>query len=243
MNGQSLQELYPKASGDSVAIAISHSCDIANDDLEAEPSVEFALGCRIESCDGNFVGAKNPRKLHLHTHLKGDFQGLEVVASRKFNLLKVKLHQHQPDNETKLVSGEVKVLQSWLAARYKRQTLPDSLQERLRPLFKKMDKLGGKNAQAVLGYWLDYQPREELKPENPYEVWLSVVYSTEHPEFEKAANDIAESLNNTKNLTGLDLIQCAAYSEEEFTLKDLREQVQYRAEHLSYRTDPHGPVV
>lgn len=242
LTGQALSGLKSKAAESSIAIAVSHSCDIANDDLKTEPNVEFILGRRIEKCDGNFSRAKNPRKLHLGTALAGTPMALELLATQKFCISKDRLHPFQPDG--RLNPGEVKVLQSWLAARYKRQALPDNLQSRLRHLFKKMDKLGAKHSEAVLGYWLDYEPKdEELQPEEPYEVWISVVHTTEDPSHEEIATQIAEKLKGEGEPDGLDLRQCEAYSEEEFTLRDLREQVQYRVEHLSFRTDPPGPTV
>lgn len=242
LTGQSLRELCPDASESCVGVAISHSCDIANENLKAEPTVEFILAEPIENCDGNFTGAKNPRRLHLQTLPSGGHQGLELLATQKTSFQKTELSRYQPDGEFRLTPSGVAVLQSWLAARYKRQALPDSLQERLKPLFKTMEKQGVKNVDAILGYWLDYGPREELPPEEPYEVGISIVYSLENSEFEKVAEEIATALSKVE-VAGVDLSRCGAYSEEEFTLRDLREQLQYRAEHLSYRTNPHGPTV
>ena len=242
MTGQSLRELCPNVPESSVGIAISHSCDIANENLGAEPAVEFILADPIEKCDGNFTGAKNPRRLHLQTLLSGVHQGFELLATQKISFQKTKLCRYHPDEEYQLTPSEVAVLQSWLSARYKRQALPDSLQERLKPLFKNMEKQGAKAVDAILGFWLDYDPNEELLPEESYEVGISVVYSLENPDFEKVAEDIAATLSEVK-VVGVDLSRCEAYSEEEFTLRDLREQVQYRAEHLSYRMEPHGPTV
>lgn len=242
LTGMDLQALHPNAPENSVAVAISHSCDIANENLEAEPTVEFILAVPIPKCDGNFAGAKNPRKLHLRTLPAKGPQGLELLATQKINFEKTKLNPYQPANTPELAPGELPVLQSWLAARYKRQALPDALQERLRPLFTKMEKQAAKKPSAILGYWLEYDPREELPPEEAYEVGISVVYSIDDLDFADFAGEIAVILSGEK-IEGVDLSRCAALSEEEFTIRDLRHQVQYRAEHLSYRTEPHGPVV
>lgn len=243
LTGKSLQALCRNATSDSVAVAISHSCDIANDNLNLEPVVEFVLARPIETRDGNLSGAKNPRRLHLRTSPRGESQYLELEAGNKFTISKTELVSHEPDTDYKLETGEFEVLQAWLAARYRRQALPDALVERLKPVFKKMETQGGKHPQAILGYWLNYEPREELPEAEPYEVWISVVYSTEQPEFESTAIAIAETLNVAKKPAGIEPLYCSAFSEEEFTLKDLRQQVLYRAEHLSYRTDTHGPTV
>lgn len=235
--------LHSDAVEGDVGVAISHSCDIANENLEVEPLIEFALAKPVIECDGALVGAKNPRRLHLRTRGSDQFQGLELRAYQKFRLQKTKLADQKPDSEYKLAEGQLQILQSWLAARYRRQAFPDALQQRLKPLFTKMEKQGGKNAHGILGYWLDYQPRdEELLAGDPYEVWLSVVYSVENPDFELAAKEVVATLERV-TLTDIDLSKCMALSEEEFTLKDLREQVHYQADHLSYRTDPPGPIV
>lgn len=243
LTGQSLAELHPEARSDSVAVAISHSCDISNDSLEAEPVVEFVVGRPLTTCDGNYSHAKNPRKLHLPIWLNAEFRAMELEANKKFSVPKSDLYRHQPDEERRLNPADVEVLQAWLAARYQRQALPDALVKRLKPLFDKMEKLGGKHSQAILGYWFDFDPREELPPEAPYEVSVSVVYSVDDAVFETHAHSIAKSLDEIRNLAGIEPLRCAAYSGEEFTLKDLRQHVRYRAEHLSYRTQPHGPTV
>ena len=45
-------------------IVISHDCDIANDDLSAEPDVEVIIGCLPTTTNGNFSWEKTPRTLH-----------------------------------------------------------------------------------------------------------------------------------------------------------------------------------
>ena len=47
----------------------------------------------------------------------------------------------------------------------------------------------------------------------------------------------------TEDLGPVVLRHCEAYSEQEFTLRDLREMIEYRLEYLSYRMDPEGPTV
>jgi hypothetical protein len=91
LSGKNLQALHPNAPENSVAVAISHSCDIANENLEAEPRVEFILAVPIPKCDGNFTGAKNPRKLHLRILPTRGEQGLEFLATQKINFEKTML--------------------------------------------------------------------------------------------------------------------------------------------------------
>jgi hypothetical protein len=47
-----------------IYIAITHDCDIAHENLEIEPEIEFVRATRIDRIDGNFSNAKNSRTLH-----------------------------------------------------------------------------------------------------------------------------------------------------------------------------------
>jgi hypothetical protein len=156
----------------------------------------------------------------------------------------------QPKQTYTLMSSR-QVLQSWLAARYRRHALPNSLVERLRTVFGYIEKEGKKNSAGILSFRLSYEPEDELPPNEAYELWLSIVYITDKAEYGSMAQKIAQSmktefpklLDKTKNNGTVDLRQCEAFSEEEFTLRDMRETVEYHIEHLSYRTDPPGPMV
>jgi hypothetical protein len=102
-----------------------------------------------------------------------------------------------------------------------------------------------------VSFRLRYNPEEELLPEEPYELWLSIVYITDKEEYGSIAEQIASDLNakfpslldKTKASGRVDLRQCKAVSEMEFTLRDMRDTEEYHLEHLSYRTDPPGPMV
>ena len=234
------------------ALAITHDCDIANENQEVEPFVEFVLARLVKTRDGNNEFAKNPRLLHLQARLEGEPVTIELIASRKISIPKCVLAKHEPDERVILERQQRAILQDWLAARYKRQALPDSFNVRFKPLVEFLEKQGKKHASGVIGYWLDYEPRDiELPTEQPYELWLYIVYSIEDRAFEGTARAIATELkekffklmSKTSDNGNLDLRDCEAYSEEEFTLKDLRSNLQYRLEYLSHRTDPPGPVV
>lgn len=232
-----------------LAIAISHDCDIANDNLSAEPYVEFILGRIREKADGNCTYGKNPRKLHLEYTNAGKPVFIELIASEKRQVSKDLLESVHPDH-TYEIAGSLQILQSWLAARYRRHALPNSLVERLRPVFIFIEKEGKKNSSGILSFRLSYDPQEELSPNEPYELWLSIVYVTDKEEYCSMAEEIAQKLNakfpdllnETKDNGPVDLRQCEAVSETEFTLRDMRDTVEYHAEHLSYRSDPPGPI-
>jgi hypothetical protein len=233
-----------------LAVAISHDCDIANDDLDAESSVEFIFGRILAQQDGNYTYGKNPRTLHIAYMYDGKLVSFELIASQKLLVKKNKLEAIQPD-ETYQLTESRQILQSWLAARYRRHALPNSLVDRLRPVFLFIEKKGKKNSSGILSFQLSYEPEYELPPEEPYELWISIVYIIDKTEYGAMAESVASDLNTefsnllekTKKNGTVDLRECKAISEMEFTLRDMRETVEYHLEYVSYRTDPSGPLI
>jgi hypothetical protein len=234
-----------------LAVAISHDCDIANENLDAEPAVEFIFARIIEQHNGNYTHGKNPRILHLYCTHEGRPAFLELLASKRAIVHKNALEAVQPDQTYELNVSSRRILQSWLAARYRRHALPNSLVDRLSAVFGYIEKEGKKNSSGILSFRLSYEPEDELSPEEPYELWLSIVYTTDEAEYGPMAEKIVSNLNaefprllkKTQDYGTVDLRQCEAFSEMEFTLRDMRETVEYHLEHLSYRTEPPGPVV
>jgi hypothetical protein len=233
-----------------LAIAISHDCDIANDNLDAEPAVEFIFARGIKQRNGNYTHGKNPRILHLNYKHKEDSIFLELLASNRVIVPKNTLEAIQPDETYDLISSR-QILQSWLAARYRRHALPNSLVDRLRAVSSYIEKEGKKNSDGILSFQISYEPKGELPPEEAYELRLSIVYITDQDEYRLMAEELAQRLKiefpkllaKTKDSGAVDLRQCKASSEMEFTLRDLRDTEEYYLEHLSYRTEPPGPVV
>lgn len=233
-----------------LAVAISHDCDIANENLEVEPTVEFIRACLKEERDGNYTHGKNPRILHLEYKHTNQPVFLELLASNKLNIEKIKLEEIQPDLAYVLVRSR-QVLQNWLAVRYRRHALPNSLVDRLRPVFKKIEQEGKKNAAGILSFRLSYDPIEELPPKEPYELWLYIVYVTDEAEYESMAQQMAQRLEGeipnlllkSQESGTVDLQACEAVSEMEFTLRDMRNTEEYHLEYMSYRKQPPGPVI
>ncbi len=233
-----------------LAIAISHDCDIANDNLDVEPAVEFIFARILEQHDGNFTYGKNPRTLHIDYKYDAQIVWIELIASKRL-INKDRLDTLQPDETYKLNTNSGQILQSWLASRYRRHALPNSLVDRLRAVFKHIDDKGKKNSAGILSFRLSYDPEDELPPEEPYELLISIVYIIDKAEYGEMAVNIASSLKKefpnllekTKDSGTVDLRKCEAISEMEFTVRDMRDTVEYHLEHLSYRTEPSGPII
>jgi hypothetical protein len=232
-----------------LVVAVSHDCDIANDNLVAEPAVEFIVARIVDEQNGNYALGKNPRTLHLDYRCEGEPIVVELIAASKISIPKDSLEALQPDLNYEL--GSTHILQSWLAARYRRHALPNSLVDRLREVFRYIDKVGKQNSNGILSFRLDYDPRKkELPPEEPYELSINIVYITDDESYAAKAEKIAKDLKDkflqlidkTKDFGSVDLQRCEAVSEMEFTARDMRETVEYHLEYLSHRTEPPGPI-
>lgn len=234
-----------------IAVVISHDCDLASDNLADEPAAEVICASLIEKADGNFTHAKSPRRLHLEFDSGTAKQRIELVAHRRHIINKELLAAFQPWAPLSLPAQGLAVLQSWLASRYRRQALPDELVERLRPVVPKLEKIGKTHARGVIGFWLDYQPDEPTIPSDQvYELWISVVFAEDEAQFAQEAGTLATELDaafraeyfKSSTWQTIELRRCSAVSERDFTIRDTREAVEYKLEHLSLRTSPTGLI-
>lgn len=225
------------------ALIITHDCDLANG-IDVEPLVECLPFEELEAADGNNTHAKNPRVLHLELQSDGTRHWIQLTASQKFTLTKSALAKFEPVDSL-LSDKERQVLQGWLAARYRRHAFPDELVERMRPLSTYLEKQLKKRAQSVLGVWIDYDPRLPLAHEEPYELWLYIVYSNDVSDNRVQAEQVASNITErfAQLISGLILAQCSAVSEASFTLTDQRKTVEFKLEHLSHRIHPDGDFI
>lgn len=224
-------------------LVISHDCDLANDP-STEPQAEWLSIRFIDEVDGNYEYAKNPRVLHLVIEMERGPQSIEVHASQKRALEKRFLTQLVPVSRP-LRDQSLQILQSWLAARYRRHAFPDDLVERMRPLFIFLQKQLKTHARGILGVWLDYEPRLPAAADEPYELWLYLVYTIDDPQGREQAESLAATTRErfSPAWPGVILSDCKAISEEGFTLADLRRNIEFKLEHLSHRIHPQGSFI
>jgi hypothetical protein len=225
------------------AIVVSHDCDLACDDLSTEPFVEVIMATRIESCAPTYTHAKDVRKLHLEINELGARLPYQLLAKDKTSVTKAALAQFQPDADLSLDASDLKTLQIWLACRYRRATIPDRLQFLIKETFESVGKKE-QNAKAIRGIWIDFDPDEEnLPPGERYELWVNVVYDTTVSDSKTSADAVSQRISEIfrkKYLKGgswqeLELRECTATADTEFTLFDVYRYKRFRLEHLSVR--------
>lgn len=228
---------------DSYLMVISHDCDILNDRLPDEPNVEFIIVKFIDKLDGNFTNAKNFRKLHLSILINKKEMFLELIAKDKLQISKIDLSDLVlPEQVDSLSFSEKNILQDWLACRYRRQAFPENLGACIKPLEDYLKKISKKHAREITGYWIAVDPLDQELIETPYELRFYVVYDPEVHNSQKTAEDIVKGILDLKtqgkiNSEGIDLIEVETYSDNEFTLADLKRTLNYRLDYISNNTD------
>lgn len=237
--------------GDPVVAIISHSCDLVASPA-SEPFVEVVLGRPIESPQSGCTHAQSPYRLHIEFLSKGGAQHIEFVAINKRLVAKSDLAGVESDNDFTLSDDNYEVFQRWLAARYRRASFPNALVERLKPMRDKLSGIAKRSAESIIGIWIRYDPKgRELPDGDPYELWISIVYSTRVNGAKEVAEESAEKLAKSfesqfkrdEHWNLLDLRSCKPIPETSFTVLDLLRNDEWRMEHVSLKQSPRGEAL
>ncbi len=244
---------------DSVCVVvISHDCDLASDNLEAEPNVEVIIGSLAKG-NGNYFHAKAPRTLHVQATRNGSDVVIELVATRKKVAPKSVLAAFSPDAAFSLSGRELATLRSWLSVRYNRTAFPDKFVDRLRAskVDDRLAKLVGKHGSTVSAVYFDVDEGVEVDHSDGSAYQLSIVLA--HPagddpvaradEMDALAKEI-EGVFASKHFdaasqkwNGVKLNRCIAISEDDLTVGQAKLLSQWRLEYMTLREEDHpGPV-
>jgi len=111
-------------------IVITHDCDLAAA-LEKEPLTEILIGRPIEKL-GSATNAKVARRLELPLQSNSGPRAVELLAPDKRAVPKAARFEHVPRRDLWLAPQDRRILQRWLAARYRRAAFPEAFEDRLR---------------------------------------------------------------------------------------------------------------
>lgn len=236
-----------------VLMAISHDCDIANENLHAEPAVEFLIGKLIDKVDGSFTRAKNARTLHLEFETPEGKKAVAFAIRNRVHVEKADLADHAPDGKWSHTSPKGPIsLRWWLAARYFRSSFPDSFEARLTQskLDQKIDKQLSPHGEAVYGifFLVDDGAGDNRNDDELHELRAVVVYDaeTEDAQIKKIKNAAEEIVaafkskfydNTSGSWRKIELVSCDAVSDEVFSFANSRVFKQWRLEHRSLEDD------
>lgn len=237
-------------------VVISHDCDLANENLMAEPHVEVIVGKIVSMPNGSFAWGKSPRTLHLEASRDGTAVTLELVATKKRLVTKTDLAADMPDAAYSIGPKELGALQYWLSVRYRRAAFADMFVNRMSSTG--LDKKLAKKLEPypiVSALYFDVDEGQEVDRSDSSAYNLSIVLTFipgEDPSHsmdvaERAENDV-EQLFSEKcfdKATGawkhFRLKNCIAISEDDITVTKARKLKQWRLEHVSFKTDDDGP--
>lgn len=234
------------------AVIISHDCDLANDNLNAEPDVEVLVGGVAAALNGNFAWGKSPRTLHLSVQKGAGTEVIELVQTSKIRVPKTALAKHQPSAEHSMDQQALSTLRSWLATRYNRAAFADKFVKRLcaAKADERLAQLLKSSGDLVSFVYLRMEGGHtvERADGDPYTFDIVLVFPP--GEDADASADRAEALaekveadlqRRLKDPSALVLRACMAISEDDITVAQAKVLTQWRLEHMTLRADEPQP--
>ena len=245
--------------GERVFVVVSHDCDLAQPP-DIEPKCEIMMGDIVGTENGNFSWAKNPRRLHLPFTAGKNKIIVDLTAQDKCLIDKIVLANHMPASSMCLTPEELRILQSWLAARYQRAAFPDEFEQRLKNgrarVHEKLSKILAKTGEHIVTIFFDVDRGKELDrdgADDPYELSIYLLYNVgKDPNIARdvtsdAARDIEtifrEAFFIDAEWQNIELLDVSSISEEEMTVRQSRQLKRWNTDHLSLREKPQHPML
>ncbi len=216
---------------------LTHDCDLAAN-FAVEDKAEVMPGMLHPEAYKPQEFGKNVRLLDLPVQFEGNLRYVRLRVQDKIVISKDFVAEDGRDQAYALDEEGRRQLQSWLAIRYRRHSLPNALNDRLIPVLDKILSSGKSRNPGVVAVFFRCDPANiELESlDDPYEVKIKIVYNHRHPDGEKNASEMARITDAAfAKCQGIDYQGVEAVSDAAFTLFDLRTHIEFTAEHLSFR--------
>jgi hypothetical protein len=213
---------------ESLAIVVSHPCDILCDELHREPVVETILGRIVETRADNYLFGRNPRVLQLDIR-RGAHKGrvLELRASDRGDLPRELLAGRSPEAVDLLSPSDIKAIVAWLARRQIRTAFPDEFIRRLEGKRKQIHKIQKRAGDRLAGIYIRVVNDDELTEDDDYLVVLYTVAASKHVSANTFKSFIAEVhrplLEAFDKTEGIKIVSPVATTDRDFSLKDQNE--------------------
>lgn len=196
----------------------------------------------IDAANPAYRLAENPRLLHLEIEVENGSVTIELRATHKGSISKSALYTLELP-QAPPYRAPLRLLQNWLACRYRRHALPNALNDRLSKAYGKLKDIAKKKSAGVVATWIRFDPDKEIGEDEPYEVSFTVVYESENPEGEDHAQAMADRLKSAlKDAEGIDFVGAVAAADTSFTKFAERQMWEWRLEFISFRGDGDGPL-
>lgn len=235
--------------GSTCVVVITHDCDLANENLDAEPDVEIIVGRTVTAASGNYTWGKAPRTLHYPVECDGALATVELVATEKASLRKSDLAPFEPDPRFNLGGATLAVLRSWLGARYDRAAFADAFVRRMKETKAdvKLTKAPETHGTNVSFTYFDIDDGRcfERAQGDPYKLRVVLVFNPGDDPIaaadaaDKAAEEVEAGLRGRlpDGGTSIRLDACYAISEDDITVSQARVLSHWRLEYLTHRAE------
>jgi len=228
---------------DNWLIVTSHDCDVVNDRLEKEPTVEVLRGEAVsrKAPDKQQVWGRNPRVLQLEVD---DGIGATVVLSVKVHerwTLPREVLSTEPPARV-LGDKERRLIAEWLAKRYIRAAFPTAFDGRWRAKLREWTSLLEKHSRWVQGVYLRLSTLRELDEQTPYKVHLIVAapaaakkeagWATKRDELEQEVETFWKQFAPGIECAGVDVL-----GTDQLTLAEIEPYQRFDADWVSFADD------
>jgi hypothetical protein len=225
---------------DNWLIVTSHDCDVVNDRLEKEPTVEVLRGEAVsrKAPDKQQVWGRNPRVLQLEVE---DGSGATVVLSVKVHerwTLPREVLSIEPPARI-LGDKERRLIAEWLAKRYIRAAFPTAFDGRWRAKLREWTSLLEKHSRWVQGVYLRLSTLRELEEQTPYKVHLIVAapaaakkeagWAARRDELEREIETFWKQFTPGIECAGVDVV-----STDQLTLAEIEPYQRFDADWVSF---------
>lgn len=227
-----------------IAVVISHSCDIANNNLDDCPFIEIMMGELINELKDDKTACRNPRVLHsilnqktLDLHISEnifvEFKGYRTIKIPKANFL-----NFNPSSTLFLVHQELRSFIAWLAARSSRPALPTSFNNRITQADpKKRNRKIAKSIETVVsGIYIQILPNAEIADDENYSVNLLALVSAEYDGDLAATEEAIGKYAAIMTAAGMD-VKSAVVNEKHISVANLRTYDRFFFDDLSIRNN------
>jgi hypothetical protein len=184
--------------------------------------------------------ARQARKLHLDIDLSGKSDAcFELRACEKMSVRK-KMFLGAPD-DIHIGKDALYILRLWLAIRYRRQAIPDDLDQCLKPLWEKFRKPAEEISRALHGIRIQFARNED--PDDhavSYDCTLFFVYDADHKESSQVRQVIETLLPITGDLASTTLpvyLELLPVPDTVFTYQMQRRSTRWVHDHISVKSN------
>lgn len=226
-----------------LAIVLSHDCDVTNSSFLAEPYAELLIATLLpDSGKGNFYDGKNPRVYHLFLEATPQTY-YECSVHNRCSIDRRFLLQYPPDTERVVRKDLLTRLRKWVSRRYIRDAFPDNFNFRATAAQKFVEKKQKEEGQLLVGIYILLTDKE-LNDDQVYEIAITgTMLNEDYADLAKRTRavvyliNLADAFNQHPGI-GVDESENNLIPEDELTVGEIRELKRWDTDSLSLRIDP-----